>query len=192
MDKSHNKVKNFLLTLLLIVTFLLVVFMVLTRIQGNIPELFGFQILRISSGSMSPELEVGDVILSKRVNDVNDLKTGDIISYKGLSGSYADKTITHEVVVAPYEQDGTVYLKTAGIANDYLDPEISEEQVIGKMICRLPFLSAVYSFFMTPWGLIIVLAFLAVLFVSEIFKLIDLVKGKPQESNELYRSHRSC
>lgn len=182
-----KKLKTILSAILLVITFVFIVVLIFTRVQGKTPQVFGYQILRISSGSMSPELEVGDVILSKRVKDVKTLEVGDVITYRGEFGSYADKNITHKVVVKPYEVNGRLYLQTQGVANSYIDPEVSEEQVIGKMVCVVPFLGSIFSFFMTKWGLIIVLAFLALLFVNEIINLKRAVKesdGSDDESDE--------
>lgn len=176
MKKSFKKLKNVFVALFLILTFILVLFFVFTRIQGNTPSIFGYQILRISSGSMTPELEVGDIILSKKNVDASSLNTGDVITYIGELGSYADKNITHKIIEGPYNVDGTYYMRTKGVANDYIDPEISEDQVLGKMVCKLPLISALYNFFITPFGLIIILGFLALLFVNEIINLRKTLK----------------
>lgn len=130
---------------------------------------------------MEPRLEVGDIILSKEIDNITAVKQGDIITYNGEFGDYAGKTITHEVVVAPHLSDGTYYLQTKGTANDYPDPEIREDQLIGSMVCSLSVLSMIYDFFMTPWGLIAILGFLAVLFINEIFALRQLVKENEDE-----------
>lgn len=137
---------------------------------------------------MEPRLEVGDIILSKKVDDITEIEQGDIITYYGESGEYAGKIITHEVVVAPHELDNTYYLQTKGIANDYPDPEIREDQVVGSMVCSLGFFSAVYNFFMTPLGLITVLGFLAILFINEIFALRQLVKEDDDEELTIEQS----
>lgn len=179
-----KKFKKIISALLLITTFALVIILVFTRIQGKTPQIFGYQILRISSGSMSPELEVGDIILSKRVKDVTSLEVGDVITYNGEFGSYAGKSITHKVITEPYEVNGTIYLQTKGVANNYIDPEISESQVVGKMICVIPFLGAVYGFFMTKWGLAVVLVCLGLLFINEIISLIGISKSSQIESSD--------
>lgn len=183
-----KKFKNIFSGIILLITFILVIMLVFTRINGKTPELFGYQILRVSSSSMVPKLEVGDIILSKRIDDITTLKQGDIITYNGEFGSYAGKTITHEVIVEPFQSNDTYYLQTKGIANDYPDPEIREDQVIGKMISTIPLLSAIYNFFMTPWGLIVILGFLAVLFINEIFALRQLVKENDDEDVKIENS----
>lgn len=129
---------------------------------------------------MEPKLKVGNIILSKSVKDISKLEEGDIITYEGEVGSYAGKNITHQVTVEPYQIGDMYYLQTMGIANGYNDPEISGDQVIGKMICKVPFLGFLYNFFITPWGLVLILVFLAILFVSEILnfkRLINVKKG---------------
>lgn len=175
--------KKILAILLVMVTFLLVMVFVVTRVQGKTPTLFGYQILRVVSPSMEPELMVGDVILTKKVKDVSSIELGDIITYNGKEGSYAGKLITHKVVLEPYEgDDGTIYLQTRGTANYYADPEISGDQVVGKFIRPLPVFTKVYSFFMTPWGLIVILSFLAILFFNEIVSLVRTIADKEDKT----------
>ena len=173
-----KKNKNLLSVIILVISFILLFTFLFTRIQGKTPELFGYQLLRISSSSMEPKLKVGNVILSKSVDDVSKLEEGDIITYEGEVGGYAGKLITHQVTVEPYQYADEYYLQTMGIANGYNDPEISESQVVGKMVCKVPFLGFIYNLFITPWGLVIILVFLAFLFISEIINLRRLLKEK--------------
>lgn len=183
-----RKIKNAISVIILLVTFILVIGLVFTRVNGEPPELFGYQLLRVSSPSMEPKLEVGDIILSKEIDDITKIEQGDIITYNGEFGDYAGKRITHEVVVAPYLTDDTYYLQTKGTANDYPDPEIREDQVIGSMVCSLGVLSVLYDFFITPWGLIVILGFLAILFINEIFALRQLVKENEDEEVKIENS----
>lgn len=136
---------------------------------------------------MEPRLKVGNIILSKSVKDVSKLESGDIITYEGTVGSYSGKLITHQVTVEPYTFGDKYYLQTMGIANGYNDPEISEDQVIGKMICKIPILGFIYNFFVTPWGLVLILLFLAFLFISEIFNLRKLIKEKKSQNKQEQR-----
>lgn len=175
---------NIVLSAILLITFSMVIILFFTRVQGKTPHFFDYQILRIASSSMEPKLQVGDVILSKKVRNITTLETGDIITYKGEVGGYSDKTITHEVTRVPYESNGKFYLQTMGIANTYSDPEISEDQVIGRMVCKLPVLSKVYNFFLTPWGLAVVLGFLSIMFINEVLVLRRLIKGNGNKDSD--------
>lgn len=171
----------------------MVIVLVFAKINGKTPEIFGYQLLRISSPSMEPELKIGDIILSYRVDDIASVKQGDIITYNGETGDYAGKSITHQVTTEPHKLNGKYYLQTRGIANSYPDPEISEDQVVGKMVCKVNLLTAIYNFFATPWGLIIILGILAVLFINEVFVLRQLVKENEDEETKFENSSsQSC
>lgn len=184
-----RKFKSILSVIILLVTFILVILLFFEKVTGATPQFFGYNVLRISSQSMEPQLEVGDIILSKNIDDILSLKNGDIVTYNGSEGSYAGKLITHSIVKAPYKQNNKYYLQTQGIANDAPDPVISSDSLSGKMVCRLAVLSALYNFFLTPWGLIIILGFLAVLFINEIFALKQVVKEN--DNNEKIKSENS-
>lgn len=171
-----KKIKNAVSVIILLVTFILVLCLMFTKISGQTPSLFGYQLLRISSPSMSPELEVGDIILSKNASNPSDIKVGNVVTYNGVSGEYAGISITHKVIVAPHKENSTYVLQTQGVANEIADPQISFDTVTGVMITRLTLFSRLYSIFLTPWGLIIILGLLAILFVNEIFTLRNLIK----------------
>lgn len=179
-----RKIKNIFSAIILIATFVLVAILLLTKISGKTPEVFGFQLLRISSESMEPELSVGEIILSRTTDDVSHLAQGDIITYKGEQGSYSGKLITHRIIVAPHEENGEYRLQTMGDSNEFADPEIRASQVVGKMVCRVGFLSVIYSFFITPWGLMTILGFLAFLFINELYALRQLVKENGNEEDK--------
>lgn len=173
------------IALLLIV----VISLVTAKIQGSYPSVFGYSIYRVSSGSMSPELEVGDVILGKSVSDPMDIKVGDIVTYKG-SGELSGMLITHKVIVAPEEVDGVLTLQTKGIANEIPDSPISAERVVSVVVCEVEFLAAFYNFFFSPWGLLTVIALIILVFIDEVIAIIrnltgNDIKAEKKDINEI-------
>lgn len=130
---------------------------------------------------------VGDVILTKEVDDVNSLAVGDVITYKGTIGEYADMLITHQIVKAPYEENGTTYVVTKGIANDIEDQPVEASRISSKLVCKIPFLDWLYSFFLTPWGLLVAILLIIVAFAGEfwnIFKLSHQEVEQPKVNKE--------
>ena len=124
-----KKVLNIISTVVLIVLIIIVIFVFYAKATGNVPEILGYQIYRVSSGSMSPTLEIGDVILSHRV-DPSQICKGDIITYLGTQGDMEDKLITHEVVDEPEIENGSYIFHTKGKAKGaLLDPPVNESQV---------------------------------------------------------------
>ena len=159
-------------TLIAVLVFTLVVFF-MSRINGSTPSVFGYSIFRVSSGSMEPELMVGDIILDKTVDNPKDLKVGDVITFK--SSDYGDLLVTHKVIKAPYEENGKLMLQTKGIANEVEDKPISIDNVKGIMICKVDYLDTVYNVFLSPWGLLILIALIVIIFFDEIITIVKIL-----------------
>ena len=159
-------------TLIAVLVFTLVVFF-MSRINGSTPSVFGYSIFRVSSGSMEPELMVGDIILDKTVDNPEDLKVGDVITFK--SGDYGDLLVTHKVIKAPYEENGKLMLQTKGIANEVEDKPICVDNVKGIMICKVDYLDTVYNVFLSPWGLLILIALIVIIFFDEIITIVKIL-----------------
>lgn len=168
-----NLIKNIICwTLIVVLVFTLVVFFT-ARINGSTPSVFGYSIYRVSSGSMEPELKVGDIILDKVVENPEDLKVGDVITFK--SDDYGDLLVTHKVIKAPYEDNGKLMLQTKGVANELEDKPISTDKVKGIMICKVDYLDTVYNVFLSPWGLLILIALIVIIFFDEIITIVKIL-----------------
>lgn len=168
-----NLIKNIICwTLIVVLVFTLVLFFT-SRINGSTPSVFGYSIFRVSSGSMEPELKVGDIILDKVVENPEDLKVGDVITFK--SDDYGDLLVTHKVIKAPYEDNGKLMLQTKGVANELEDKPISTDKVKGIMICKVDYLDTVYNVFLSPWGLLILIALIVIIFFDEIITIVKIL-----------------
>lgn len=182
-----GKILNILLTVVIILLAAVIALTIFVRITGNTPTLFGYSIFRVTTGSMEPELMVGDVILTKEVDDVNSLQVGDVITYRGTIGEYANMMITHKIVKAPYEENGMTYVITKGVANEIEDQAVEASRITAKLVCKIPFLNWVYSFFLTPWGLLAAIALIIFAFAGEfwnIFKLSHQEVDQPKMNKE--------
>lgn len=172
-----------------VLCWILVVFIVLTvalslisRLNGSTPSVFGYSIYRVSSGSMEPELKVGDIILDKVVENPKDLKVGDVITFK--SDDYGDLLVTHKVIKAPYEENGKLMLQTRGVANELEDKPISTDKVKGIMICKVDYLDTVYNVFLSPWGLLILIALIVIIFFDEIITIVKILTNNDKSVKE--------
>lgn len=106
------------------------------RSKGQTPELFGFRLYAIETGSMLPTLEVGSIILVRRpINDAQ-LDIGDIITF-----SISDTTVvTHRIIDYIILEDGSIAYQTKGdnpINSPDRDP-VLPEQVEGVFILKIP------------------------------------------------------
>lgn len=178
-------IKNSVCAVALVALVCLVMFTLIARVNGETPKLFGYSVYRVSSGSMVPALEVGDIILCREC-DPMELEEGDIITYNGTSGQFAGKKVTHRVVTAPYrdENDGEYYLLTKGDDNPVEDTRITVSQVTGKYLHKLAWLKNIYNFFLTPWGLLTIIALILLAFSNEIVIFTKAATGRDDEQEE--------
>ena len=181
-----RKILNILSTVLLIVMIAIVVLIFVARLSGKSPSVFGYHIFRVSSESMTPTLEIGDVILVKECAP-EDIHYGDIVTYNGREGEFKGKMITHRVAQEPEERDGEYYYRTKGDkVGAVLDPEISYSQIEGKYVNTLPFIDKLYSFFLSSYGLFVFIILIVVLFGYEIISLVVSYKRIDENDEEYY------
>lgn len=177
-------IKNVVCWVLVAVLVFIVISFLLARVSGGTPSVFGYTLHRVETGSMEPALMVGDVTLNKDVNDPSEIKVGDIIAFQG-DERFSNHTVTHRVIAAPYQKtDGTWMLVTKGDANEVEDGEIRFSSVQSKMLQKVGFLKTLYDFFFSPWGLIIFIALLILIFFDEVMNLIRLSTGKYDDDKE--------
>lgn len=180
-----NIIKNIILGIVLAFLAIVMVAVLTAHFNGETPKLFGHAIYRVSSGSMEPYLKVGDIILCADC-DPMELKEGDIITYNGTVGQFKGKKVTHRVVTAPYydEEQGKYYLVTKGDDNPVEDSPISVDQVSGKYIQKIGILKGFYDFFITPWGLLVLIALIVLAFFSEIVNFVRALTGRVDDDEE--------
>lgn len=113
-----KKIYNVASTVVIVLIFVFLVVVngvVLWQRKSGGAQIFGYYMFDVISDSMHPTIEVHDVIISKRVKDVNALQKGDIITFSAPSGQFAGHNITHRIYDVAYNDDGSVkYFKTKG------------------------------------------------------------------------------
>lgn len=181
--KLTKKVLNVFCWILVVLLVLTVIMSLTSQINGGAPSFFGYSIYRVSSGSMEPELIVGDVILSKNTNDPEMLKLDDVVTYEG-SDELSGLLVTHKIIKAPYNENGVTMLQTQGVANKLPDEPISIDRVCGVMVCKIPVLDVIYNVFFSHWGLIIVIGLLLFIFIDEIIVIVRILMGHDKTAKD--------
>ena len=167
-NKILKIIGNILYTIIFIIVLFILMIAILQRTTNNEITLFGYRIFVVATGSMVPEYEVGDVLVSKEVDPAT-IQVGDDIVYQGKEGSFKDKIVTHQVIMIEKENDN-YRIQTKGIANTKADPEITQNEVIGKVIYKMGVLSLLqramsnnYIFYFVVFVPIVLLTFRQVL-----------------------------
>ena len=138
-NKALKIIGEILYILLFIIVILMLIVVILQRVTDNSVTIGGYRMFTVATGSMVPQYEVGDILVSKEI-EPSDIKVGDDIVYRGKEGSFKDKVVTHRVISIEQE-NGEYKIITKGIANQEQDPEITDEQVYGKVVYKVQTLS---------------------------------------------------
>lgn len=100
-----------------------------------VPRLIGAVPLAVLTGSMSPVIHPGDLIVTQPT-DIQNIRVGDVITFQPHSAD--PMLITHRVVEKSVVA-GEAQLVTRGDANGANDEPIVAEQVKGKVLYTLPY-----------------------------------------------------
>lgn len=166
---------------LIVFEVLIIIFLVVSKVQGDPPTLFGHQMYFIRTGSMSPYLEPGDVIISKKY-DGGELvagKDGSVVTYYGNIGDNVDM-ITHRVI----KIDGDTVI-TQGDFNNIADAPITKDDIEAVMVYKTVIIDKIYMVISTTEGfLLFIFTPIAVLIISEIVSLIKELKKEKEVPDE--------
>ena len=141
---ESNKPISICITIIKVILYVLLISLLLViivqKVTKNDLSIGGIRIYTIATGSMKPEYQIGDIVISKSTS-ASELKVGDDVTYMGNSGDFSGKIVTHRIK-AKRQKDGKYYFVTRGIANNIDDPEIDDTQIYGKVIYKTILFSA--------------------------------------------------
>ena len=115
---------KYLFTIFLIIVFCILIMLLSSKyvFKDKIPNAFGYSILRVVSGSMEPNIKIGDFVVIKKCDNY---KVGDIVRFSDEH----DEVVTHRII--KIEND---LITTKGDANNTDDGEIPISNIHGKVV----------------------------------------------------------
>lgn len=136
---------------------------VYTKLSGGEPEVFGYQLKTVLSGSMEPEFQTGSIIAVETVEDGSGFAEGDIITFMESQ----DKLVTHRVIEVHESSDGVFYT-TKGDNNNAPDssPVLAENVVSEYAGITVPYVGYIINFAQTPNGALVFLVLPGVLMIG--------------------------
>ncbi len=165
---------NVVFVLLLLLMATLSFFLIQSRVSGGVPQVAGYQMYIVLSGSMSPEFDTGSLAFVREV-ETDQLGIGDIITYRSQAGS--DSLTTHRIVEVQ-RNDSTRFI-TRGDANTVNDPNpVLAENVVGEVRGSVPYIGYLLNFVQTRQGLILLIFVPGVLIILyELGKIMKYLTG---------------
>lgn len=120
-------------SVIIIAAAVLVLLTVVLTKSGDVPNILGYSVFRVMTGSMEPAIETDSLIVVKRV-EASEIKIGDVISFFSQDPAHGGAVNTHRVTAI--EQNGEEWnFVTKGDANQLEDKYVtSSKDLIGKVV----------------------------------------------------------
>jgi len=130
----------------------------------------------VLTGSMLPDIQVNDVVVTKKV-EAESLEVGDIITFASADSRFAGTIITHRIIkINPSKDKGGITFQTKGDNNNVADSTlVPEANIYGKVILKIPKLGYLQEFLATDGGWIIVILIPCLTVIS--YDIVKLIKG---------------
>lgn len=178
---KRKKVLDLIIYPIVLILFVCCTIIVVQVIKnpGQTPNLFGYKFFNVVSGSMKPNLEIGDVVITKEIEDIN---KGDIITFK-----QQDSIITHRVVDI-INEDEKIYYQTKGDNNNSNDENLVEyKDIEGIYVYRIPKIGIIINNIQNTTTMIIIILVLYLIYkilqIKDDRKIARHEKRKELEKN---------
>ena len=171
---------NIVFVMLLLFMATLSFFLIQSRISGGAPQVAGYQMYIVLSGSMSPEFDTGSLAFVREA-EPEQIVIGDIITYR--TQPEANSLTTHRVVEV-IRNDGLRFI-TRGDANNINDPNpVLAENVVGRVTGSVPYVGYILNYVQTREGLILLIFVPGVLIIAyEMSKIVKyLAQGQKSKT----------
>lgn len=159
-------IKAVIFTITALVVIVLSTF-ILSRLfnKNNYSKVFGYSLFEVTSNSMYPYLEQGDLVLVKERNN-DEYQPDMVVTYQPRIGS---KPVTHKIV----ERNGDI-ITTKGIneeTNKENDEPFNVDQIIGEVVMIYEGYGKLEKFIHNPIGIAII--FIGGLLIFEVINFLE-------------------
>jgi len=158
---AFQKVLLVLLAALLLIN-LYILFMQVA-FKADLPKIFGFSRVIVISGSMQPEIDVGDMLIIRQQDEYFE---NDVVTFR-----MGNSLVTHRIIEIDHSQ-----VVTQGDENNVADEPSDLSAIEGKVVFKIPKVGSVMLFLKTPFGILCMI--LVGIALIELPNLSRRIKGK--------------
>ena len=135
----------------------------------------------VLSGSMLPSIQIKDIVVTKKVAE-EELEIGDIITFISPDPRFGGISVTHRIIDKYYdESSGSYSYRTQGDNNNVADSAlVPNNNILGKVILKIPKLGYLQDILSSKGGLIIVVIIPCLVILS--YDIMKLLKKAGQKT----------
>lgn len=149
-NKKSNKIKNIIEYTIIFLVILFNANLVIQSVShpNKTPSVFGKKAFVIVSGSMIPEIQIGDIVIA---NEVDSVKINDVIAFRKNSN-----VIVHRII-KEMNINGKVMYQTKGDNNNVADSELVDfNRIEGVIIGKIHYVGKILIFLYNNLSFVIV------------------------------------
>lgn len=179
-----TKLNLILSAIIFVLAMIIFAIVIVSKSTGIPPTIFGRSFHLVVSDSMTPEINVGDFVVAKKV-DYADIKIGDYIVFKSPDESLKGILIIHSVKEINIV-DGRYYFTTIGIKKGAIVDPYPATEVYGKYVWKSTFVGKIVTFFSNPinWGFAIFIVIMIKIVIKLFKNTIKLAKEERMNENK--------
>ena len=153
--------------------------------EHKTPTFFGYSFSVVVTGSMEPDIRVGDLLVV-RETEMDRIEVGDDILFISRSGPVRGEAIVHRVFEKETDADG-IYFRTRGINNGGLADEdfVRSENFVGKAVWHSAFWGKIFGF-LSNFEVLLMIAILVIVIpfaIRQVIKIVRLIKSNGSSDN---------
>lgn len=163
---------------------LLAAWVIVTTPTGKAPNILGYSMLTVLTGSMEPTIPEGSLIITRQTN-AEEIRSDDVITFYTSIQGYDGVINTHRVVEVT-DEEGSLAFRTKGDANPIDDTRlVAAELLVGKVVFHSYLLGMLISFLREPYVFLpLVLIPLFILILRSAFRLIRIAREEFRQAEE--------
>lgn len=152
--KLMKWISNLISGILIVLLIGIASVVVMTKVSGGEPQIFGYQIKTVLSGSMEPRIQTGSLIAVKKAVDKTNFAVGDVITFQADE----DILITHRITEVVKSGESVLY-RTKGDNNNAedMEPVLSDNVVAEYADITVPYLGYFINFSQSKNGALLLL-----------------------------------
>lgn len=182
--KMMKRINSIVSTILMVLLIGVASMVVISKASGGEPQVFGYQLKSVLSGSMEPGILTGSIIAVKLAEDKTNFKVGDVITFME-----EDILVTHRITEVTKSTDFVLY-RTKGDNNNAEDmnPVLSDNVVAEYTGFTVPYVGYFINFAQSKNGALLLLipGFLLLIYSAfTIWKVLAQIELNPKKQADI-------